>query len=325
MPVDEKDLAPAWDRFTTAPFTIAGLLSVSGFKPGPAATSLRSPASSAAGRSRIIAGTRTIDVGEPGFGRGPACSDRLSWKARCVPRTELAPHWPAGAQAPYEAQLRKAFAPAAAADPVVAPPVYGRTQTNDPLPRRGSHRCGWASSTSIRASASPAAGGQVVQNTTERPGRVRLGPARRDPQSQSTACGRRSWRARSRRRSTGGISRPSRATATIWRSPVLRIGASASPWPASTSTLSSQIGASRLPSGAVSSNASARSRVHAVRSDGQLTAQGAPANRRAAKSPGWRYDHGAIIISPGCRRRSKVAAGHGDARLGFAFDPVRRK
>ena len=82
----------------------------------------------------VSAGTRMVDVSNPGFGAAPVPGVTLGVEGAL--RTFNMPDtpWPAGAQIAYEASLRAALAPPAAGDPIVSPPVYGRTQSGASLP-----------------------------------------------------------------------------------------------------------------------------------------------------------------------------------------------
>jgi hypothetical protein len=164
LPVTDGDLAPAWDGGITAPFTLPVYFQFA-FQTGPGGdfASLARKISPPTGP--IAAGTRTIDVSAPGFGAAPAPGVTLGLEGALrtfhMPSTD----WPAGAQAPYEAELRKAVAPPAAADPVVAPPIFGKTQTGSELPASDGQAPVWLGELNLdpRNRAVAAAGGQVVQ------------------------------------------------------------------------------------------------------------------------------------------------------------------
>ena len=83
--------------------------------------------------SQPDAGKRTVDVSAPGFGAAPAAGVTLQFEGAMRTPGEGPTPWPAGAETPYETQLRNALAPPAAADPVVSPPLYGRTQSGKDL------------------------------------------------------------------------------------------------------------------------------------------------------------------------------------------------
>ncbi len=137
LPVDEHDLAPAWDASTAAPFSLP-VYHHFRFQTGPGgdfaslAQRIKPP------KEPIAVGTRPMDASAPGFGAAaaPGLTLGLEGALRAVGGGDNP--WPAGAQAPYEAELRKVLNPsvqiAAQADPVVAPPMYGRSQTGVDLP-----------------------------------------------------------------------------------------------------------------------------------------------------------------------------------------------
>jgi hypothetical protein len=167
MQVDDNELAPAWDASTTAPFTLPVYFSFR-FQTGPGGDFASLARKIGPPIEKISAGTRTIDVSEPGFGLVTAPGVTLELEGALRTYGMGSTSWPGGAQATYEAQLRKALASAAAADPVVSPPVYGQTQTNDPLPQSGQPPV-WLGELNLdpRTRLAASAGGQVVQNNAE--------------------------------------------------------------------------------------------------------------------------------------------------------------
>ena len=76
--------------------------------------------------------------------------------------------WPAGAQGAYEVQLRTVLSPPATVDPVVTPPLYGRTQSGAALPADGAQPL-WLGELNLdpRRRAAAALGGQVVQANSD--------------------------------------------------------------------------------------------------------------------------------------------------------------
>jgi len=165
--VDEQDLAPAWDANTTAPFQLP-VYYYFRFQTGPDGDFASLAARIAPPASQPDAGKRIIDVSGPGFGAAAAPGVTLQFEGALRAQGEPPTDWPAGAQTPYEAQLRNALAPAAAADPVVAPPVYGRTQSGKDLPKDHDAPV-WLGDLNLdpRMRAAAGAGAQVVQRDQE--------------------------------------------------------------------------------------------------------------------------------------------------------------
>jgi hypothetical protein len=165
-PVDDRDLAPAWDSSVAAPFVLPVYYQFR-FHTGldgdfaSLARRIKPP------KTPVEAGTRTMDVSRPGFGAAdaPGVTLGLEGALRSVDNRPTA--WPAGAQSAYEAQLRKALAPPAAADPVVAPPTYGSAQTGADLSAAAPPV--WSSQLNLdpRSRAAASAGAQVVQRDRE--------------------------------------------------------------------------------------------------------------------------------------------------------------
>jgi hypothetical protein len=166
LPVTDTDLAPAWDTDITAPFTIPVYYQFR-FQTGPGGDFASLARQIGPPITPITGGTRTIDVSEPGFGAAPAPAPGVTLQLEGAFRTfsQSATPWPDGAQAPYETQLRKALSPPVAADPVVAPPIFGKTQTNSDLPADGTQPPVWVGELNLdpRSRTIASAGGQVVQ------------------------------------------------------------------------------------------------------------------------------------------------------------------
>jgi hypothetical protein len=166
-PVDEQDLAPAWDASTSLPFQLP-VYYYFRFQTGPGgdfaslAQRIEPPA------SPLDAGKRLVDVSTPGFGAAPAPGVTLQFEGALRAQNEQPTPWSAGAQAPYEAQLRKTLTSAAAADPTVTPPVYGRTQSGKDLPKDHDPPV-WLGELNLdpRMRAAAGAGVQVVQREQE--------------------------------------------------------------------------------------------------------------------------------------------------------------
>ena len=166
-PVDEQDLAPAWDQDTTAPFQLP-VYYYFRFQTGPGGdfASLASRITPPA--VPLNAGKRSVDISAPGFGAAAAPDVTLGFEGALRAQNEPPGDWPTGAQTPYEAQLRQALAPVPGADPVAAPPVYGRTQSGKDLPS-GHDAPVWLGDLNLdpRMRAAAAAGAQVVQRDQE--------------------------------------------------------------------------------------------------------------------------------------------------------------
>jgi hypothetical protein len=251
--VDDNDLAPAWDASTTQPFTLPVYFSFR-FQTGPDGDFASLARQIGPPTGKISAGTRTIDVAEPGFGLVTAPGVTLGLEGALRTYNMDSTPWPGGAQAPYEAQLRKALAPAAAADPVVSPPVYGQTQTNDQLPQSGQPPL-WLGELNLdpRTRLVASAGGQVVQENAEpmvASAWKQLGEVRKANQLLRQAQLAREVTSSINRRHLQTVSGDGNylqiTSPTHQRISLTLAGV--------TATLSSQISASRVPSGAVSSN-----------------------------------------------------------------------
>lgn len=164
MVVDDNDLVPAWDASITAPFMLPVYFSFR-FQTGPGGDFASLVSKIGPPTTPISAGTRVVDVSQPAFGTTAVPGITLGLEGAL--RTFKMPDtpWPAGAQAAYEAQLRSALAPPAAGDPVVSPPIYGRTQSGASLPATDDQQPIWLGELNLdpRNRLSAAAGGLVVQ------------------------------------------------------------------------------------------------------------------------------------------------------------------
>lgn len=167
LAVDDSDLALAWDKTVTAPFTLPVYFSFR-FRTGPNGDFASLARKIAPPSSTISLGSRAVDFSQPGFGAAaaPGVTLGLEGALRSVATTDTP--WPAGAQAAYQAQLRAVLSPPAAADPVVTPPVYGRTQSGKSLPADGAQPL-WLGQLNLdpRNRTAAALGGQVVQAGAE--------------------------------------------------------------------------------------------------------------------------------------------------------------
>jgi hypothetical protein len=167
MPVTDDDLAPAWDATITAPFTLPVYFQFS-FQTGPDGDFASLARKIGPPQVPIAVGTRTMDVSEPGFGTAPAPGVTLGLEGALRTFNMQPTAWPDNAQAAFETQLRGVLTPAAAADPVVSPPVFGRTQTGQDLPAAAQPPI-WLGELNLdpRSRTVASAGGQVVQADAE--------------------------------------------------------------------------------------------------------------------------------------------------------------
>jgi hypothetical protein len=163
LPVTDNDLSPAWDATITSPFSLPVYFQFS-FQTGPDGDFASLAHKIGPPQVPIAVGTRTMDVSQPGFGAAPAPGVTLGLEGALRTFNMQPTAWPAGAQAAFETQLRGALMPAAAVDPVVSPPVFGRTQTGQDLPAAGQPPV-WLGELNLdpRSRTVASAGGQVVQ------------------------------------------------------------------------------------------------------------------------------------------------------------------
>jgi hypothetical protein len=136
LPVNDTDVAPAWDANVTAPFALPVYASWR-FATSPdgdfaaLARRMRPPA------EPLQLGLRDMDVSAPGFGLPAFPRLVLGLEgALCSPET-IPTTWPTGVQNRFEQALRPILAPAPAAVPIVTPPVYGQVPAGSALPAAG--------------------------------------------------------------------------------------------------------------------------------------------------------------------------------------------
>ena len=167
LPVDDHDLAPAWDASTAAPLILPAYYYFR-FQTGPGGDFASLARRIVPPQAPLMIGTRAMDASQPGFGAAdaPGVTLGLEGALRAVDGQPTA--WPLGAQAPYEAQLRKVLTPPTAADPVVTPPVYGRTQSGKDLPVANSAPL-WLGDLNLdpRTRTAASAGAQIVRRDQE--------------------------------------------------------------------------------------------------------------------------------------------------------------
>ncbi|WP_293902398.1 hypothetical protein [Phenylobacterium sp.] len=167
LPVTDDDRNLAWDAAITAPFSLPVYFHFR-FQTGPGGDFASLARRIGPPDAPVTAGTRTIDVSAPGFGAAPAPGVSLGLEGALRTFGMPDPPWPADAQPPYQAALRAALAPAVAADPVLAPPTFGASQTGQALPKDGQPPI-WMSDLNLdpRHRLAASAGGQVVQADAE--------------------------------------------------------------------------------------------------------------------------------------------------------------
>jgi len=163
LPVDDHDLAPAWDANVAAPLVLPAYY-VFRFSTGTQGDFASLAQKIHPPKTKLNAGTRAMDVSQPGFGAAGVPGVQLGLEGALKAVDNSSTPWPAGAQARYEAQLRAALAPPAAADPVVAPPTYGSAQSGSALPAAGAAPV-WLGELNLdpRSRAAASAGSQIVQ------------------------------------------------------------------------------------------------------------------------------------------------------------------
>ncbi|HXO39053.1 MAG TPA: hypothetical protein VN872_10460, partial [Candidatus Acidoferrum sp.] len=167
LDVDDHDLLPAWDANVAAPFVLPAYY-VFRFHTGPEGDFASLARKIVPPAKPLDAGTRTMDVSQPGFGANGVAGGTLGLEGALRAFDNQPTPWSADAQAKYESQFRAALAPPAAADPVVAPPTYGAAHSGSPLPVPGGAPV-WLGELNLdpRSRASASAGSQVVQHNQE--------------------------------------------------------------------------------------------------------------------------------------------------------------
>lgn len=167
LEVDDHDLAPAWDANVTPPFRLPAYYMFR-FHTGAGGDFASLAKNISPPKEALDAGTRTMDVSQPGFGAAGIAGTTLGLEGALKTIGHPSTAWPPGTQAVYESQFRAALAPPKAADPVVAPPTYGGTQSGSPLPAPGAAPV-WLGELNLdpRTRAAGSAGSQVVQGDRE--------------------------------------------------------------------------------------------------------------------------------------------------------------
>ena len=163
LPVDDSDLAPAWDASLTPPVTLPVYYSFR-FQTGPGGDFASLARRIVPPAAPLDAGIRMMDASQPGFGAPSVAKVQLGLEGALRSVNAASTPWPAGAQAAYQKLLRNALVPPAGPVPVVAPPVYGGTQSGAKLPLPGAPPV-WLGDLNLdpRTRAAASAGAQVVQ------------------------------------------------------------------------------------------------------------------------------------------------------------------
>lgn len=167
LPVDEHDLAPAWGTDVSAPFALPAYY-VFRFHTAEQGDFASLAQKIHPPKAKVDAGTRTMDVSQPGFGMDGVPGVQLGLEGALKTVDGSSTPWPSGAQATYESQFTAALAPPVVGDPVVAPPTYGSTHSGSPLPAAGKTPK-WLRDLNLdpRSRAAASAGAQVVQGDQE--------------------------------------------------------------------------------------------------------------------------------------------------------------
>jgi hypothetical protein len=167
LPVDDNDVAPAWNKTTTGSITLPIYYRFS-FSTGPGGdfTSLVRKITPANLPANV--GGRPMDASQPGFGAPAIPGATLVLEGALKVQGAQSAPWPAGTQAPYQSALKAALVPPPAQNPVVSPPVYGTTQSGSSLPAPGASPI-WLGDLNLDPGrrAAAGAGTQVVQNNQD--------------------------------------------------------------------------------------------------------------------------------------------------------------
>jgi hypothetical protein len=174
LPVDDHDVAPAWDASVRAPFVLP-VYYYFRFSTGPGGDFASLAEKIVPPAVKLSLGTRTMDVSAPQFGAAPVpgLTMDLGGALRAFNPQPTGTPAPTAAQTAYAAELRSSLAPPAATttsanDPVVAPPTYGSAQSGVPLPAAGQPPL-WLGDLNLDpiARVAASAGTQVVQNNQD--------------------------------------------------------------------------------------------------------------------------------------------------------------
>lgn len=182
LPVDPHDLAPAWDASVTAPFVLPvyyhfRFRTAVGGDFASLAQKIQPPTTT------VVAGTRPMDVSQPGFGMAPVQTGTTTTPVpvttmdlggalrTLAPQPGGTPPPPSDAQVAFGKALRTSLTPpvpSSTTDPVLTPPVYGSASSGTSLPPDGIPPL-WLSELNLNPGTRVAAsaGTQVVQKNQE--------------------------------------------------------------------------------------------------------------------------------------------------------------
>jgi len=181
LPVDPHDLAPAWDATITAPFVLPVYYHFR-FRTGDGGDFASLAQKIQPPTTPVVAGTRPMDVSQPGFGMAPVHTGTtaapvpvttmdLGGALRTVMPAGGTPPPPSDAQVAFGKALRTSLtppAPSSTTDPVLGPPVYGSASSGVSLPPDATPPF-WLSELNLNPGTriAASAGTQVVQKNQE--------------------------------------------------------------------------------------------------------------------------------------------------------------
>jgi hypothetical protein len=133
LPVDDADVAPAWDASVSAPFALPV------YSSWRFSTSADGDFAALARRLRpptepLQLGRRDMDVSRAGFGLREFSGLVLGLEGALRSPETVPSMWPDGMQQQFEEALRPILSPQSGPVPVVSPPVYAQVPTGLPLP-----------------------------------------------------------------------------------------------------------------------------------------------------------------------------------------------
>lgn len=172
LSVDDQDITPAWAPNATGPLTLPVYYSFR-FRTGPGGdfASLASKIGPPPASLKLDAGTRLMDVSEPGTFFPAPVSPKLTAGLEGALRTfgNQPVALPPAEDAKYRAGLTKALTAGTGSDPVVMPRTYGRAQTALDLQSKTPGPPLWMQELNLdaRNRAASGAGAQIVQRDQE--------------------------------------------------------------------------------------------------------------------------------------------------------------
>jgi hypothetical protein len=136
LPVDDGDVAPAWDATVTAPLSLPvyAWWRFSTSDDGDFASlaqKLHPP------QEPLHLGHGDMDVSAPGFGMPPFPGLTLGLEGALSSVETVPTEWPAGTQDAFTQALAAILTPAPGPIPIVSPPTYGQTASGSDLPGAG--------------------------------------------------------------------------------------------------------------------------------------------------------------------------------------------